>query len=190
MTENIYLFFLTRAGTHTCRGCKMQDLVKCESKIQVVIPLGKGVLTHRTWYFLLQLGKVFELRGITTSFVFIFFSWRLRDIHFPHLKNTKPKIAHKYLIFSWYLNGVYACRSWRQSDVPIVRHINNNKKNDRNPVNWMVVTFLTKLGHIVFSDGVENIFFSRKMAVLRNHRLSIWRPRSRIWLNIRSSSPC
>lgn len=128
MTENIYLFFLTRAGTHTCRGCKMQDLVKCESKIQVVIPLGKGVLTHRTWYFLLQLEKVFELRGITTSFVFIFFSWRLRDIHFPHLKNTKPKIAHKYLIFSWYLNGVYACRSWRQSDVPIVRHINNNNK--------------------------------------------------------------
>ena len=40
-------------------------------------------------------------------------------------------------------------------------------------MNWIVVTFLTKLGNIVFSDGVENIFFSRKMAVLRNHRLSI-----------------
>lgn len=35
-------------------------------------------------------------------------------------------------------------------------------------MNWIVVTFLTKLGHIVFSDGVENIFFSRKMAVTKS----------------------
>ena len=57
----------------------MHDLITCESKVQVVVALGRHevlfalgrheVLTNDTWHVLLQSENVFELGGITMQYV-------------------------------------------------------------------------------------------------------------------------
>ena len=61
------------------RGFKVHNVITCESKVQVVVSLGRHwvlfalghhwVLTNGTWHILLQSGNVFELRGITIEFI-------------------------------------------------------------------------------------------------------------------------
>ena len=47
----------------------MHDLITCESKVQVVVALGRHeVLTNDTWHVLLQSENVLELGGITNNF--------------------------------------------------------------------------------------------------------------------------
>ena len=48
------------------RGFKVHNVITCESKVQVVVSLGRHwVLTNGTRHVLLQSGNVFELGGIT-----------------------------------------------------------------------------------------------------------------------------
>ena len=48
----------------------MHNVITCESKVQVDVSLGRHwVLTNGTWHVLLQSGNLFELGGITTTFM-------------------------------------------------------------------------------------------------------------------------
>ena len=68
-------FDIRPTGTQIYRRFKVHELITCESKVQVVVSLGRHEvlfalgrhedLTHDTWHALLQSENVFELGGIT-----------------------------------------------------------------------------------------------------------------------------
>ena len=72
-------FYIRPTGTQIFRGFKVHNVITCESKVQVVVSLGRHwvlfapgrhwVLTNGTWHVLLQSGNVFELGGITNVFI-------------------------------------------------------------------------------------------------------------------------
>ena len=60
---------LTRLANKFAVVSKVHDLITCESKVQVVVALGRHeVLTNDTWHVLLQSENVFELVGVTTIY--------------------------------------------------------------------------------------------------------------------------
>ena len=71
-------FDIRPTGTQIYRHFKVHDLITCESKVQVVVSLGRYEVlfalgrhedfTHDTWHALLQSENVFELGGITKYF--------------------------------------------------------------------------------------------------------------------------
>ena len=73
-------FYIRPTATQISRGFKVNNVITCESKVQVVVSQGRHwvlfalgrhwVLTNGTWHVLLQSGNVFELGGITINFVF------------------------------------------------------------------------------------------------------------------------
>ena len=72
---------LTRLANKFAAVSKVHDLITCESKVQVVFALGRNevlfalgrheVLTNDTWHVLLQSENIFELGGVTNTFVSI-----------------------------------------------------------------------------------------------------------------------
>ena len=65
----VKIICLTRLANKFAAVSKVYDLITCESKVQVVVALGRHeVLTNDTWQ-VLQSGNVYELGGITLTFV-------------------------------------------------------------------------------------------------------------------------
>ena len=72
-------FHIRPSRTQISHGFKVHNLITGESKVQVVVSLGRHwvlfalgrhwVLTNGTWHVLLQSGNLFELGGITKLFI-------------------------------------------------------------------------------------------------------------------------
>ena len=118
-------FYIRPTGTQITRGFKVHNLITCESKVQVVVSLGRHwVLTNGTWHVFLQSGNVFELGDITIlivnnslcytiyckiSFYVSLYNWRLMMFHPKHVLSSlkselqKHRVVYQSDIFSTYV---------------------------------------------------------------------------------------
>ena len=113
-------FYIRPTGTQISRGFKVHNVITCESKVQVVVSLGRHWvlfalgchwdLTNGTWHVLLQSGNVFELGGIT-----ILFKSHCQRVYFP--QRTKRRFNMKFSDL-WFRFQIL--RSWTVREISYV----------------------------------------------------------------------